>query len=275
MPKVIDGFWIDYHEEEGHEYIFEFRNMRRAFPSPRPIELMMVLLLTLHPAADSIDPGQPEARPLFGHRDHDRRAEKFFGADEDWDDRSGTWGEADYENATDFEAFHSTHNKRKAADSRTCRKRRRTLNSTAANACIAGGASGSTAMAGSSAQGQPTCEDPDDEEELPTLRESEIKQEQGLKQDARRTQTMTPPPEGIPDRTRAMDQAIDLTADDDEILQIKTEPGPAGDLGDEDEEYFELQMKKARIERDYQLKKAEIESKRRACLRKKQAGGGG
>ena len=224
--------------------------------------------------------------PHFGHSDHERRFKKSLEADEDLKDGPDDWAEAEYKSAADFEAFHSNSGKRKAASSKTSRKKRQTNLSIRPKTSVTGLADCYITVAGPSSQGLATCHDQDDEEELPTAPEPGIIPGLVVEPEPRKTQTLTPPLEGVPHQTVRGIQAIDLTADNDELPQIKTEPRSEAkatqtvlrnevDLREYNEEDFDFQMRQAEIERDYQLEKATIERRKKAWTRKKMAGGSG
>ena len=254
----------------------------------------MRFLLTSRSAPDAIARGAAEADPDFGHDDQrhfvlseddlETESELEFGTVR----RSAAWGEEEYQNETDFRAFHFTHTKRAAADftrSRNfepSRKKRRT------NSVSDGPMAKTTATAapndeaGPSTQKQSAYDEQDDDEELPTEAEAQVKEEPASQGGPSRRQEPTPPPDGRSGQNSTIGlsaltpsqgiQAIDLTEDEEKGTRIKEETIDCGASGgSEDDIDYEFQLQKIKIERDYQLEKARIESEKRMSARKNRA----
>ena len=259
------------------------------------IPIQWTFWLSFNVESDAFDQTLPEASPEFGHDDEQRYAPRDAHtefAEENWSEPHDPWGTQEYRDEAEFAESDPAPNKRRRGDLRMSRlsepssKRRRMddlADRTTRNAAPMTRSPSKAVQTAGQARN-----DEDDEEELPTARAPEVQEESKSERESSRTQEPTPPAEQLQGRETTAElygvtperdnPTIDLTADDDEQVEVKRERVPEhidqshNDELDEEAE-LELRAKRAMIKKEYQLEMAEIEANRQTLERRKQSQG--
>lgn len=234
---------------------------------------------------------QGEAGPDFGHDDRYRWE---FGDDEDGDaeassnTQAAAWADEEYQDEMDFQEYQLAQKRygskvtRRSTIHPPSKKRRVSERRGLASNLDAAKATDTDAVV----EPRDDCCDEDDEEELPITRTPQVKSEAVFERESSRTQEPTPPPDqgGARETTEELYEvtperrmeAMNIAANDSNQAEIQQEGNAANEGPDDsyqpDEEVdFELEFEKAEIEKNHQLKMAEIRAKQRALKRRRES----
>ena len=300
-PKIIRGEWFDpLLSYCGQSYVFEFRNMGE-----------YNLVICTVPVADRlldkniINQQLPEADPECGHNNFDSLSDQCSVHEpiSDTDDRTVSWGEAEYKNANDFAEFQYSDfkGKRVISDVGSSFRKSRTRQRAAGSIDNLGMGSVS-AISTNDRRRLPVRRGLADEGDraMPETHGAEPSRHQ--ESTSGRESSMTQEPTPVPSEDKKPDDGnsaanprvarinidgqlpseqstnvVDLTMEE-ENAPIKEEETPDQHAqADSEDEDFDLELRKIQIERDrakaqidadYQLQELEIEKKRRAKERK-------